>query len=430
MTLSVGTILKERYRIDGFLGQGGMGAVYRAWDTNLEIPVAVKENTIDASPESQRQFEREAQMLARLIHPNLARVIEHFVISGQGQYLVMDFIEGQSLKDVVEQANRPLSEKEAFSWVGQVCQALEYLHSQDPPVIHRDIKPQNIIITPQGKAVLVDFGIAKKYDANRSTTLGAKAVTPGYSPPEQYGQAITDVTADVYALGATLYNLLTGETPPDALGRVIQNTPLIPPSKINPQVKRDVEKVVMKSLATTTERRYQDVTQFYASLRKAVGEATVDKPSPSIWQSKGMLFGLGAIVLILAVVGLGLIIGSGRGNDNGASADTLPSIGEIRIEIDGQKMEDEGFIEVKCGTSPRLEVKVLDSNRTAIPASTFTYNWHFEPKDAKNEEKVDSSNNAIIYQSPCELDSQTVTVETLADQETLSVKSLLFDIVQ
>jgi len=203
MNLVPGQLLNSRYRIVKLLGQGGFGAVYRAWDTNLHGPVAVKEN-FDPSPASQNQFAREASMLFLLRHNNLPRVIDHFNIPGQGQYLVMDFIEGEDLQAMLDQTGGPLDEATVLPWIEQVCDALEYMHSQNPPVIHRDIKPANIKITPQGQAILVDFGIAKTFDPNLATTQGARAVTPGFSPNEQYGQGRTDARTDVYALGATL----------------------------------------------------------------------------------------------------------------------------------------------------------------------------------------------------------------------------------
>ena len=211
MPLLPNQILNNRYRIVKLLGQGGFGAVYRAWDLNLDHQRAIKEN-LDTSPQAQRQFKREAQILDVLVHPNLPRVIDHFIVPNQGQYLVMDFVEWQDLGEML--MNGPLPEARVLPWIIQVCDALIYLHSQNPPVIHRDIKPGNIKITPDGRAILVDFGISKVYDPTLSTTVGARAVTPGYSPPEQYGKGATDARSDMYALGATLYHLLTGQAPP------------------------------------------------------------------------------------------------------------------------------------------------------------------------------------------------------------------------
>lgn len=213
MPLRIGEVLNNRYRIVVQLGKGGFGAVYRAWDTNLNGPCAVKEN-LDISSAGQKQFAREASLLFNLRHPNLPRVFDTFIVEGQGQYLVMDYIQGEDLQSMLDHTGGPLPLEQVLTWIDQVSEALVYLHSQDPPIIHRDIKPANIRIPPAGEAMLVDFGIAKVYDPHLKTTLGAQAVTPGYSPPEQYGSGKTDASSDVYALGATTYTLLTGEVPP------------------------------------------------------------------------------------------------------------------------------------------------------------------------------------------------------------------------
>jgi serine/threonine protein kinase len=213
MVLSKGRVLENRYRVAALLGQGGMGAVYRATDLRFNTTVAVKENRM-ATAESQRQFSREAGLLHRLRHPNLPRVTDHFSIPGQGQYLVMDYVEGQDLNQVLARQG-PVPEAQALEWMGQVLEALAYLHSRN--IIHRDVKPANVKITPEGLVFLVDFGLAKVYDPGQETTVGARGVTPGYAPPEQYGLGRTDARSDIYSAAATLYALLTGYTPPDAL---------------------------------------------------------------------------------------------------------------------------------------------------------------------------------------------------------------------
>jgi len=260
-----GTVIENRYRIVKLLGQGGFGAVYRAWDTSLNIPCAVKEN-LEIGTKSQEQFEREARMLAGLSHPNLPRVTDYFFITRQGQYLVMDYIEGQNLQEKIDQVVDPLPVTQVLPWIEQVNEALTYLHSQNPAIIHRDIKPKNIIIRPDGKAFLVDFGIAKLFDPSRETTIGAKAVTPGYSPIEQYGQGKTDERSDVYALGATLYTSLTRMVPPES---VIRNTstPTLNPIALNPSIPAHIDRAVMKAMALYPDYRYQSVKGFHAGLQ-------------------------------------------------------------------------------------------------------------------------------------------------------------------
>jgi len=264
MPLQHGTILNNRYRILNVLGQGGFGAVYRAADMALKSPCAVKEN-LDTSPESQRQFEKEAMILANLSHSNLPRVLDHFILPGQGQYLVMDFIEGEDLQNLVEQ-NGPVDQDKALDWVTQIAGALNYLHGQNPPVIHRDIKPANIRVRPDGKAFLVDFGLVKVYDPHLRTTIGARAVTPGYSPPEQYGRGNTDSRTDVYALAATLYTLLTGMEPQESVQRVVSDQ-LVPFNTVHIQVQPGLEQVVGKAMQIQPDQRYNSVAAFDQALK-------------------------------------------------------------------------------------------------------------------------------------------------------------------
>jgi formylglycine-generating enzyme required for sulfatase activity len=281
-----GQILHDRYRIVRLLGQGGFGAVYRAWDLTLDRPCAVKES-FELSPQGQRQFVFEARILGRLSHPNLPRVSDYFTLPGQGQYLVMDYVEGHDLEELRAQAGGRLPAAQVLPWIAQVCEALEYLHSQQPAVIHRDIKPANIKITPPdrghpgGRAMLVDFGVAKVYDPAMRTTMGARAVTPGYSPHEQYGQsqAATDARTDIYALGATLYTLLTGQEPPESILRILTD-PLQPPRQIVPAISPAVEAAILKAMQMDPGRRFQSAGEFSGQLAGGGGQAPVVTQPP------------------------------------------------------------------------------------------------------------------------------------------------------
>ncbi|WP_456338593.1 protein kinase domain-containing protein [Fervidibacter sacchari] len=275
--LGQGEILQGRYRVLKVLGCGGMGAVYFAEDLRLgNRPVAVKEN-FDTSPEAAAQFRVEAEILATLRHPNLPQVFDYFIEPRTGkQYLVMDYIAGEDLEDIVEKRG-PLDERSALRIMFQVFDAVDYLHRQNPPVIHRDIKPSNIKVQPDGTAILVDFGIAKRYLPGRDTVGAAAAVTPGYSPPEQYGQGITDQRSDIYALGATLYFVLTGQVPPEAIERVTQGDKLIPPSRINPKISPNVEQAILKAMAIRPIERFQSVLEF----KRALMTPTVSRPAPT-----------------------------------------------------------------------------------------------------------------------------------------------------
>ncbi|MBL8095728.1 MAG: protein kinase [Anaerolineales bacterium] len=264
MSLESGTLLGGRYRIERVLGQGGMGAVYLAIDENLGTSVAVKEN-LNASPESERQFKREATLLATLRHSNLPRVTDHFVLSGQ-QYLVMDFVEGEDLRERLASGGAvPLDD--VIRWSAQICDALTYLHARTPPVIHRDIKPGNIRLAPGDQAILVDFGIAKASGGDSKTTTAAIALTPGYAPPEQYGMGRTDGRSDLYALAATLYATLTGRTPPDSMERLLNNAELPRPEVFCPGLPQHVSDALMRGLALKPAERFADARTFKLALQ-------------------------------------------------------------------------------------------------------------------------------------------------------------------
>ncbi len=264
MTLEQGTLLNGRYRIVDILGQGGMGSVYRALDENLGVEVAVKENLF-TTDEYSRQFRLEAVILASLRHQNLPRVTDHLVMEDYGQYLVMDYIEGEDLRQRMERLNT-IPEEDAILVGAAVCDALSYLHTRRPPVLHRDIKPGNIKITPDGRVYLVDFGLAKLIQGSQTTTTGARAMTPGYSPPEQYGTARTDPRSDIYSLGATLYAALTSIIPEDGLARVMDNVQLTPIRKHNPKVSRRLSSVIEKAMEAYPDDRYQTADEFRRGL--------------------------------------------------------------------------------------------------------------------------------------------------------------------
>ncbi len=267
MALALGSFLNNRYRIVSILGQGGMGSVYHAIDENLGTPVAVKENLF-LTEEYSRQFQREGSILASLRHPCLPRVGDYFVLPGEGQYLIMDYIDGEDLRQRIERLGT-LTEREVILIGAGICDALEYMHTRKPAVLHRDIKPGNIKITPEGEVILVDFGLAKVMQGSQATTTGARAMTPGYSPPEQYGTARTDPRSDVYSLGATLYAALTGIIPEDGLARATGKVQLTPLRTLQPKANKRVANVIERALAVEPVDRYQTAGEFKKALLEA-----------------------------------------------------------------------------------------------------------------------------------------------------------------
>src|SRR5881398_2623237 len=253
--LTAGTVLQGRYRILRQLGQGGMGAVYEAIDERLDTIVALKE-TFFVEEKLRKQFEREARLLARLHHQALPRVSDHFN-EGEGQFLVMQYIAGEDLAAMLAQSNGPFPEEEVLRWADQLCDALDYLHTQDPQIIHRDIKPQNLKLTARGQVVLLDFGLAKGSAGQMSVVTTSASIydyTPNYAPLEQVQGLGTDARSDLYSLSATLYHLLTNVKPPDALSRAAaivngQPDPLAPANQVGGQVSAAVAAALKKGMS-------------------------------------------------------------------------------------------------------------------------------------------------------------------------------------
>lgn len=266
-----GTTLEERYVIETLLGKGGFGAVYAARELPpLRRTVAVKQTLFPDDPRHISRFEQEAELLAQVVHDALPRVYNYFKASG-ACFLVMEFVPGMTLAEyVTQQPQGYLNAVEALRLVEPLIDALDYLHTLNPPLIHRDIKPQNVRITPKYKVFLVDFGIAKLSDPEIRTSTLARAVTSGFSPFEQYGDGPTDARSDLYSLGATLYYMLSGVIPPDAPQRV-RVDPLVPLRQLNDSVPPALEDVVKKLMAVWQDDRFQNVSEVRAALQFALG---------------------------------------------------------------------------------------------------------------------------------------------------------------
>lgn len=261
--LQPGTILKSRYKILEQLGHGGMGEVYLAEDQSLANQVAVKANH-NLSAHTSAQFIREARLLASLKHPNLPRVIDYF-IEDESQYLVMDYVPGNDLRTLVE-AKNAISVPLVIKWAEQLGNALNYLHNQNPPIYHRDVKPANIKVTPSGEVVLVDFGIAKTGDASQETQTGAWGYTPGFAPPEQVSGLRTGPYSDQFSLAATLYYLLAGAPPVDSAQRMMGSAELVPIKDLKKGMPEHVSNAIMKAMSIKPEERFTTVADFISAL--------------------------------------------------------------------------------------------------------------------------------------------------------------------
>ncbi len=265
--LSIGTLVSDRFRVKKVLGYGGYGNVYLVED-EIVFPgnqYALKES-LSSTISEQRQFTREAKWLMSLEHPNLPRVAEQFEWNGR-PYFVMAYVAGENLEDRVDRLG-PLPEDQVLDWMLPICDAVAYLHNQKRPIIHRDIKPGNIIVSKDGRPWLVDFGIAKVLHSggSRKTTRAARAVSGGYSPLEQYTRGGTDVRSDIYALGATLYHLLTGVCPPESPDIASGVARLPDVRQVHSRVSRETEQAVMRAMRQKPEERYQSVRELMADL--------------------------------------------------------------------------------------------------------------------------------------------------------------------
>ena len=289
------TVLKHRYLVIKQLGQGGMGAVYEAVDQRLNSTVALKE-TLFTDERLRRQFEREAQLLARLRHPALTRVIDHFSES-DGQFLIMDYIEGEDLSELLQRTGQPFSLAQVLQWADQLLDALDYIHTQSPPVVHRDIKPQNLKLAGRGQIILLDFGLAKGNTGQQTTVTTTRSVlgySLSYAPLEQLLQVEThwvemlsvsnaaeverilssgtDPRSDLYSLSATLCHLLTGKAPTNAPTRALsiwagRADPLV--AGLGERAPHHIATVLARAMALSPQQRYATAAEMRHALRVA-----------------------------------------------------------------------------------------------------------------------------------------------------------------
>jgi serine/threonine protein kinase len=288
--LAPNTLLQGRYLVMRLLGQGGMGAVYQATDRKFGNAVALKE-TFYNDLQLRKAFSHEARLLNRLRHAALPVVTDYFAI-GERQFLVMQYIPGKDLEQLLAdrkaQSQGVFQPSQVLRWADQLLDALEYLHSQKPPIIHRDIKPQNLKLTPRGEVILLDFGLAKGIVTHQSqVSQSIRGYTPNYASLEQIRGTGTDARSDIYSIGATMYHLLTGEMPQDALTRIAailmsQPDPLKPVSSMNPEVPEPIAQVIEKAMAPHPDQRYNSA----AAMRQALRSVASSAPPPSLHRAQ------------------------------------------------------------------------------------------------------------------------------------------------
>ncbi len=269
--LAPGTILLDRYLIQGYISGGGFGHIYKVLDNALGYRRALKE-AFYQDPLTRYQFHLEAEFLLNTRHPNLLRGYAVFEQSGR-LYLVMDYVDGHTLEefaiDHIRRTVRPLPEARVLDWVLPVCGALHTLHTSPVPIIHRDVKPANVKITRSGVPILIDLGLAKLYAPGTQTIGAALAFTPGYAPPEQYrAVGATDARTDIYGIGASLFYLLTGYQPTEAPAR-IGALALPPLRQLTPTISALTERAVLRAMELDPAQRQQSALELEHALRAA-----------------------------------------------------------------------------------------------------------------------------------------------------------------
>jgi len=309
--LQEGQVLHGRYRVERELGRGGMGAVYLATHLGLEGMFAIKEMLVAVPDGDERaaavaQFRSEAQMLHRLQHPHLPRVHDFLEADGL-YYLVMDFVEGGTLRDQLL-SRGVLAEQEVLGWALQLCDVLEYLHGQHPPVVFRDLKPSNVMLDGAGRIQLIDFGLAKVL--NPVTGSGTQSAirgsgSPGYAAPEQYGSR-TDPRSDVYALGCTLYHLLTGNVPPQSIELACGLNPLVPVRDLRAEISAPMAQAIERMMSLNRDARPASMAEVRALLLAPASSERQPTTVPAMSQARARSRSMSPLaVASLAVVLLG-----------------------------------------------------------------------------------------------------------------------------
>lgn len=269
-----GDVIQERYRIKTVLGKGGFGVTYLVEDLRLDG----KRWALKEIPEPLFD-EYEVKLLAQLNHPAIPDVADRFTDGGM-VYLILKFGGSKTLGSERARLGGKIPMSMLIPWIRQVCDALIYLHSRQPPIIHRDLKPDNILLDEHHKVMLIDFGIAKVASPSELTRTLGRAVTHGFSPPEQMMGSGTDERSDIYALGATVYFLLTGSRPPPVRER-IAGTPLMPLTEILPEIPAELNEVILRSLHINPNQRQQTIQEFAQLFKQLDTGESADDPSPT-----------------------------------------------------------------------------------------------------------------------------------------------------
>jgi eukaryotic-like serine/threonine-protein kinase len=359
MNLQIGAVIKERYRILNVLASGGMGTIYRAKDESLGVEVALKVTLPETI--STERMQKNTSILAGLHHPGIPRITDTFVLNDGSYVLVMDFIPGEDLKSRIEKKG-PMRIVEAIEITSAIGGVLQYLHRQTPPIIHQDVKPGNIRITPEGKAILVDFDLAITVEDNKTRpSTHEQGLTPGFAAPEQYNRMV-DTYSDQYGLAATLFYLLTATMLPDGISRASGNSKL--PEHASARIPLDILTCLEKALQINPSDRYTDVQAFLDSLSSIV-KTQPELSSAATRKSRNVKNGTGKKLIIsiaLALAGLAIVITVGwmltNRSESGHSTPVSAVVNTIEVPL-------------PASISPQKTVEQKSTN-TTTPMETGT----------------------------------------------------------
>jgi eukaryotic-like serine/threonine-protein kinase len=324
-SLSAGSIIRERYQVQALIGQGGMGAVYRVADLRLPgrtcalkvLQTQLRGLAVEGEfGDGRRQFLVEASTLARLDHPNLPKVSDYFALEDY-DCLVMDYVPGQDLQQCIQEARRQgrfLPVEDVLAWTAQLCDVLAYLHAQQPPVVHGDIKPANIKLTSDGRVKLVDFGLVRPGDPEDPRTLtgfGLRGVASlPYAALEQYAGpgGRVDARTDLYSLGATLYHLVTNRPPASAHERFLDPANLAPPCQVNPALPGSVQQAILTAMQPHPKDRPASVAAWRKLLAspdlpvRSAALADTPEPARTVWLANRWYALLAGLLVLAALI--------------------------------------------------------------------------------------------------------------------------------
>ncbi len=276
-------VLKDRYVVKSNITSSHVSRMYRGKDLETNREVAIKELLVEGfinpteREQAIEQFQFEAKLLLRLVHQNLPKFEDYFEYGGK-RYLIMEFVRGENLKDIIGKTDGFLDETQLFRWALELCDVMQYLHTRKPkPIIFRNLSPKNVILSKDGKLKLIDFGLSKLFDLEARTLAVAKTAKMYFSPMEQYTTK-TDERTDIYSLGATLYFLITKVPPIDAIDRTLNNVPLYSCRKFNPQANLDFEKILFKAMELNPDNRYYDIPAMRAEIEQIKTVKTEEEP--------------------------------------------------------------------------------------------------------------------------------------------------------